>query len=124
MTAICKMAVLLLALTSVSAPAIAAHTAHSIKPTHHSLQHIQGVPWRSHTLFRPSTAANSVWGPADSSFPVYPKGDCATQCSVDPAARMAHCTADLAAGIPATQCQAVDGSETDICPSVRYPDAL
>lgn len=52
----------------------------------------------------------------------YPAGDCPTECSADPAARMAHCPAE--GGIPATQCQALNDSQPGLCPSLRYPDAL
>ncbi|KAF8057288.1 hypothetical protein HT031_006096 [Scenedesmus sp. PABB004] len=52
----------------------------------------------------------------------YPRGDCATECSHDPAARMRGCEADAAAGIPATACKSLD--DPDVCPTLRYLDAV
>lgn len=73
-----------------------------------------------------SSSKPTIWHSStsnESSLPKYPEGDCVTQCSADPAQRLAHCSADPAAGIPATTCtsQSVDA---DTCPSLRYPDAL
>lgn len=53
---------------------------------------------------------------------VYPRGDCVTECSADPAQFMAHCQADPATGIPSTVCKAAAGDFD--CPSLRYPDAV
>jgi hypothetical protein len=52
----------------------------------------------------------------------YPKGDCATECSMNPASSMHSCTADAGKGIPATVCKAL--SDPDICPTLRYMDAV
>lgn len=79
------------------------------------------------TLLRTAGTASSGH-PANpaAGFPAYPKGDCATQCSMDLATRMAHCQADPSVGIPATQCAAAPapGTGDDTCPTVRYPDAV
>jgi hypothetical protein len=114
---------LLLFSAGVSALGIAVHSTHvALKPGPHVTvlkQHIRGT---SSLLQSPSSLSTGV--SSSGGLPVYPKGDCVTECSTDPASRMAHCPADAAAGIPATRCQAVAGGGDDTCPSLRYPDAL
>lgn len=117
---------LLLFSAGVSALGIAVHSTHgALKPGPQGIVQAQDIRGISSVLNSRSSPSSLSTGTSSSSsgLPVYPKGDCVTECSVDPAGRMAHCPADAAAGIPATRCQTVGGGE-DTCPSLRYPDAL
>lgn len=58
-------------------------------------------------------------GPA---IPWYPTGDCATECSHNPAPLMRHCTANAKLGIPETTCKPV--GDAGVCPTRRYLDAV
>lgn len=91
------------------------------------LSHIRDSHTSQRTVTPRNLSPETSVGSRDTGLPVYPKGDCVTQCSMDPAFRMAHCPSDPSAGIPATTCEAVEaGSEAsdDSCPSFRFPDAL
>lgn len=123
---------LLVAVASVSALGIAFRSSHeALKPglvrehAAHSAGLLQAAPASSGVTTKLASSSTTSSSSHAAEAAVYPKGDCVTECSVDPAARMAHCAADPAQGIPATKCQAVPSAgEEEVCPSLRYPDAL
>ncbi|KAF6256821.1 hypothetical protein COO60DRAFT_67256 [Scenedesmus sp. NREL 46B-D3] len=86
------------------------------------LQYCSTTASRS-ALFKAKISTAHAWlGFRSPAVDHYPRGDCATECSVNPASSMHSCTADADSGIPATVCRAL--SDPDICPTLRYMDAV
>eukprot|EP00882_Tetradesmus_deserticola_P003522 GHRQ01003727.1.p1 GENE.GHRQ01003727.1~~GHRQ01003727.1.p1 ORF type:complete len:371 (+),score=112.68 GHRQ01003727.1:1-1113(+) len=87
-----------------------------------SKQYFSTTASRSALFTAKMSAAHSWFAFSSSAVDHYPTGDCATECSMDPASSMRSCKADAGRGIPATVCKALD--DPDICPTLRYMDAV
>lgn len=111
----------LLLLIGLLTPAVSAKSVQLCSSDGSGKQHRSTAP-RSALSAAKVSHAYSWFGFRSPAVDHYPRGDCATECSMNPASSMHSCTADAAKGIPATVCKPL--SDPDICPTLRYMDAV